>query len=138
MTPVDRDRPLPLSFAQERLWFLDRTSDTGESYLLWYCWRVRGGLDRTAWQQALDDLVARHEVLRTALIEREGRPVQEVCPPVGVPLHWERAPEAAEGRDRVAGLRPRPRPSPPAASTSPGRPCCARACGNSPMTTTSS
>ncbi|WP_435596057.1 amino acid adenylation domain-containing protein [Streptomyces albogriseolus] len=107
VTPVDRDRPLPLSFAQERLWFLDRTSDTGESYLLWYCWRVRGGLDRTAWQQALDDLVARHEVLRTALIEREGRPVQEVCPPVGVPLHWERAPEAAEGRDRVAGLRPR-------------------------------
>ncbi|MFI8529849.1 amino acid adenylation domain-containing protein [Streptomyces aquilus] len=107
VVPVDRDRPLPLSFAQERLWFLDRTSDTGESYLLWYAWRIRGGLDRAAWQQALDDLVARHEVLRTALIESEGRPVQEVCAPVGVPLHWERVPEAADGQDRVAELRPR-------------------------------
>ncbi|MEU5891634.1 amino acid adenylation domain-containing protein [Streptomyces sp. NPDC047461] len=107
VVPVDRDRPLPLSFAQERLWFLDRTSDTGESYLLWYCWRIRGGLDRAAWQRALDDLVARHEVLRTALIESEGRPVQEVCAPVGVPLHWERVPEAADRQDRVAELRPR-------------------------------
>ncbi|MFE4664887.1 amino acid adenylation domain-containing protein [Streptomyces sp. NPDC056716] len=107
VVPVDRDRPLPLSFAQERLWFLDRTSDRGDSYLLWYCWRVRGGLDRSAWQRALDDLVARHEVLRTALIEADGRPVQEVCDPVGVPLHWERVPETADGQDdRVEALRP--------------------------------
>ncbi|MFE7853363.1 amino acid adenylation domain-containing protein [Streptomyces sp. NPDC057403] len=105
--PVDREGPLPLSFAQERLWFLDRTSDTGESYLLWYCWRIRGGLDRTAWQHALDDLVARHEVLRTALVEHEGQPVQQVCAPVGVPLHWERVPETADGPDRVTRLRPR-------------------------------
>ncbi|MFD0318146.1 amino acid adenylation domain-containing protein [Streptomyces flavalbus] len=113
VVPVDRDGPLPLSFAQERLWFLDRTSDRGDSYLLWYCWRVRGGLDRTAWQRALDDLVARHEVLRTALTESDGRPVQEVCDPVGVPLHWERLPEDAEdtadpdGQRRVDALRPR-------------------------------
>ncbi|MEU9731440.1 amino acid adenylation domain-containing protein [Streptomyces sp. NPDC048002] len=107
VVPVGRDRPLPLSFAQERLWFLDRTSDRGDSYLLWYCWRVRGGLDRAAWQQALDDLVARHEVLRTALVEHDGRPVQEVCDPVGVPLHWERVPEAPDGADRVEALRPR-------------------------------
>ncbi|MFJ3669662.1 amino acid adenylation domain-containing protein [Streptomyces sp. NPDC090106] len=106
VVPVDRDRPLPLSFAQERLWFLDRTSDRGDSYLLWYCWRVRGGLDRSAWQQALDDLVARHEVLRTALVETDGRPVQEVCEPVGIPLHWERLPESTDGRDRVEELRP--------------------------------
>ncbi|MGW0882416.1 amino acid adenylation domain-containing protein [Streptomyces sp. NPDC002671] len=107
VVPVDRTRPLPLSFAQERLWFLDRTSDRGDSYLLWYCWRVRGGLDRAAWQQALDDLVERHEVLRTALIESDGRPVQEVCDPVRVPLHWEPAPEAPDEAARLDAVRRR-------------------------------
>ncbi|MFH8774940.1 amino acid adenylation domain-containing protein [Streptomyces sp. NPDC017958] len=107
VVPVDRTRPLPLSFAQERLWFLDRTSDRGDSYLLWYCWRVRGGLDRAAWQQALDDLVERHEVLRTALIESDGRPVQEVCDPVQVPLHWEQAPAAPDEPARLAAVRQR-------------------------------
>ncbi|GAB1334039.1 hypothetical protein ACE1SV_06290 [Streptomyces sp. E-15] len=105
VVPVDRDRPLPLSFAQERLWFLDRTSDRGDSYLLWYSWRVRGGLDRVAWQQALDDLVARHEVLRTALTESDGRPVQQVCDPVAVPLHWEPAPGAGDERFRLEAVR---------------------------------
>ncbi|MEW2619100.1 amino acid adenylation domain-containing protein [Streptomyces sp. NPDC048106] len=105
--PVDRTRPLPLSFAQERLWFLDRTSDRGDSYLLWYCWRVRGGLERAAWQQALDDLVTRHEVLRTALIESDGRPVQQVCDPVGVPLHWEAAPAGPDEEARLAAVRRR-------------------------------
>ncbi|MFR9787485.1 amino acid adenylation domain-containing protein [Streptomyces sp. MB22_4] len=103
--PVDRTRPLPLSFAQERLWFLDRTSDRGDSYLLWYCWRVRGGLERACWQQALDDLVARHEVLRTALIESDGRPVQQVCDPVGVPLRWKTAPEGPDEEARLDAVR---------------------------------
>ncbi|PWJ06312.1 non-ribosomal peptide synthetase [Streptomyces sp. NWU49] len=105
IVPVDRGRPLPLSFAQERLWFLDRTSDQGESYLLWYCWRVRGGLDRAAWQAALDDLVERHEVLRTAILEVDGRPVQQVCDPVAVPLLWERAPHAAGEPERLEAVR---------------------------------
>ncbi|MFD3826735.1 amino acid adenylation domain-containing protein [Streptomyces sp. NPDC058625] len=103
--PVDRGGPLPLSFAQERLWFLDRTSDRGESYLLWYCWRVRGGLDRTAWQAALDDMVERHEVLRTALVESDGRPVQRVHDPAPVPLRWERAPQAPDEQARMEAVR---------------------------------
>ncbi|MFF9184656.1 amino acid adenylation domain-containing protein [Streptomyces misionensis] len=107
VVPVDRTRPLPLSFAQERLWFLDRTSDRGDSYLLWYCRRVRGGLDRAAWQQALDDLVARHEVLRTALIESDGRPVQQVCDPMAVPLHWEAAPAGPDETARLDAVRQR-------------------------------
>ncbi|MFD5658113.1 amino acid adenylation domain-containing protein [Streptomyces hirsutus] len=105
IVPVDRGGPLPLSFAQERLWFLDRTSDRGESYLLWYCWRVRGGLDRAAWQAALNDLVERHEVLRTALVESDGRPVQQVHDPVPVPLRWERAPQAPNEQARVEAVR---------------------------------
>ncbi|TXJ77218.1 amino acid adenylation domain-containing protein [Streptomyces lavendulae] len=107
VVPVDRARPLPLSFAQERLWFLDRTSDRGDSYLLWYSWRVRGGLERAAWQQALDDSVARHEVLRTALTESDGRPVQQVCDPVGVPLLWEAAPGGVDEESRLDAVRQR-------------------------------
>ncbi|WP_042379395.1 non-ribosomal peptide synthetase [Streptacidiphilus melanogenes] len=88
VVPVDRSGPLPLSFAQERLWFLDRTSDQGDEYVLWFSWRLRGRLDQDAWQAALDAMTARHEVLRTALLEVDGRPVQQVCDPVPVPLEW--------------------------------------------------
>jgi amino acid adenylation domain-containing protein len=91
VVPVDRSGPLPLSFAQERLWFLDRMSQHGEEYVLWFSWRVRGGLDRAAWQGALDDVLERHEVLRTALVEVDGKPVQVVRPARGVPLDWQRA-----------------------------------------------
>ncbi|WP_255311287.1 condensation domain-containing protein, partial [Streptomyces viridosporus] len=66
---------------------------------------VRGGLDRAAWQAALDDLVERHEVLRTALLEVDGRPVQQVCDPVAVPLLWERAPHAAGEPERLEAVR---------------------------------
>ncbi|WP_461111172.1 condensation domain-containing protein, partial [Streptomyces calidiresistens] len=97
VVPADREGPLPLSFAQERLWFLDRMSPLGEDYVLWYCRRVRGGLDRVAWQGALDDVAARHEVLRTALIEVDGRPVQQIRPPAPVPLEWHPAPAGGHG-----------------------------------------
>ncbi|MFJ4961812.1 amino acid adenylation domain-containing protein [Streptomyces sp. NPDC088729] len=107
VVPADRTKPLPLSFAQERLWFLDRTSDRGDAYLLHYGWRLRGGLDRTAWQHALDDLVERHEVLRTALVESDGRPVQRVRDAVPVPLHWERAPDGPSERERLDAVRER-------------------------------
>ncbi|GLY38116.1 pyoverdine biosynthesis protein PvdJ [Amycolatopsis sp. NBRC 101858] len=91
IVPVDRRGPLPMSFAQERLWFLDRMSELGADYALWFSWRVTGPLDRAAWQGALDDVVTRHEVLRTALVERDGRPVQLVCEDVTVPLRWTEA-----------------------------------------------
>ncbi|ACU37468.1 non-ribosomal peptide synthetase [Actinosynnema mirum] len=86
VVPVDRSGPLPMSFAQERLWFLDRVSDSGEDYVLWFSWRVGGPLDADAWEAALGDVVARHEVLRTALIEVDGHPVQLVRHDVPVPL----------------------------------------------------
>jgi amino acid adenylation domain-containing protein len=105
VVPVDRSGPLPLSFAQERLWFLDRTSDVGDEYVLWFSWRIAGGLDRAAWQGALDDMAVRHEVLRTALVEVDGRPAQQVCDPTAVPLEWHRAPAGADGAARLDAVR---------------------------------
>ncbi len=102
VVPVDRGGVLPVSFAQERLWFLEAMSERGDEYLLWFSWRVRGGLDQAAWQGALDDVVARHEVLRTALAESGGLPVQRVAAGVSVPLRWCQVP-AADARERLAG-----------------------------------
>ena len=107
VVPVDRSGPLPLSFAQERLWFLDRTSDVGDEYVLWFSWRLRGHLDRAAWQGALDDMTDRHEVLRTALVEVDGRPAQQVCDPMGVPLEWHQAPPGPDEGAILEAVRER-------------------------------
>jgi len=69
----------PLSFAQERLWFLDRLMPGSPVYNLAVALRLDGPLDSEALAAAFDRLVERQEALRTALPEREGRPVQEVA-----------------------------------------------------------
>ncbi|MFD1146969.1 amino acid adenylation domain-containing protein [Saccharothrix hoggarensis] len=101
VVPVDRGGPLPMSFAQERLWFLDRMSDSGEDYVLWFSWRVRGPLDADAWEAALGDVVARHEVLRTALVEVDGHPVQLVHDDVPAPLERHACADVEEVRARA-------------------------------------
>ncbi|MGH3381787.1 MAG: amino acid adenylation domain-containing protein [Actinoallomurus sp.] len=93
IVPVGRGGTLVPSFAQERLWFLDRLSESGGEYQLWNTWRVRGELDRGAWQGALDDVAARHEVLRTALVEVGGRPMQRIAAQMSVPVDWHETPE---------------------------------------------
>ncbi|MEV8532122.1 amino acid adenylation domain-containing protein [Streptomyces sp. NPDC051211] len=105
VVPVDRSGPLPLSFAQERMWFLDRMSDVGDEYVLWFSWRMRGGLDRAAWQGALDEVVARHEALRTALVEVDGRPAQRVVDGVGVPVEWQAVPPGGDEAGRLDRVR---------------------------------
>ncbi|HZG42551.1 MAG TPA: amino acid adenylation domain-containing protein, partial [Longimicrobium sp.] len=77
---VDRGGRLPLSFAQQRLWFLERMVDLGSAYHVPVRLRLRGGLDRAALGRALDGLVARHEVLRTVFREQGGEPEQRIAP----------------------------------------------------------
>ena len=83
---VPRDRDLPLSFAQERLWFLDRLLLDKTAYNVPTAWRLQGPLDAQALQRSVDELVARHETLRTRFTVREGEPVQVIDPPHAVPL----------------------------------------------------
>ncbi|MGW1764051.1 condensation domain-containing protein [Streptomyces sp. NPDC002073] len=81
--------PIPLSFNQEFLRGFDK-GDTdgafGHRHTLVCGWRVAGEVDTDALQRALDDVVARHEVLRTAVTRGEGEGRQEIHPPVRVPL----------------------------------------------------
>src|SRR5829696_2572759 len=70
--PVDRSGPLPLSFAQWRLWFLDQLGIPGAAYHMPTHMRLKGELDRNALVRALERVVARHEALRTTFAEVDG------------------------------------------------------------------
>ncbi|MFP5286779.1 MAG: condensation domain-containing protein, partial [Thermoanaerobaculia bacterium] len=77
--PVPRDEPPPLSFAQERLWLLDQL-DTGRSpYSLSIAVRFEGVLDLATLKASLDEVVRRHEALRTTFAIAGGRPVQKIA-----------------------------------------------------------
>ncbi|NVJ28107.1 amino acid adenylation domain-containing protein, partial [Myxococcus sp. AM011] len=78
LVPVDRARPLPLSFAQQRLWFLDQLQPGGSAYNIPWALKLTGTLDSNALLLSLRALVQRHEVLRTHFAIHEGQPVQRI------------------------------------------------------------
>ena len=73
------DGPLPLSFAQQRLWFLGSLGEAGAAYHMPVGLRLKGRLGRGALVQALDGIVARHEALRTTFAVIDGQPVQRIA-----------------------------------------------------------
>ncbi len=73
--------PVPASFAQERLWFMDRLVPGNPAYNVPLALRIEGGLVPAALAAALGEVVRRHEALRTTFSERDGQPVQVIAPP---------------------------------------------------------
>ncbi|HSC21728.1 MAG TPA: amino acid adenylation domain-containing protein, partial [Solirubrobacterales bacterium] len=84
--PAPRDRPLPLSFAQQRLWFLDRLEPGSAAYNIAAGVRIGGRLAPEVLAAALSEVVRRHEPLRTRFVEVGGEPAQAIDPPAPVPL----------------------------------------------------
>ena len=76
---ADRSKPLPLSFAQQRLWFLTQMEGVSEIYHIPFGIRLKGTLDRVALGRALDRIIVRHEALRTTFAFLEERPVQQIA-----------------------------------------------------------
>ncbi len=103
---ADRSKPLPLSFSQERVWFIDQLAPGTAVYNASFNLSFNGPLDVEALGQAFTDLVARHEILRTSFHEEAGVARQRVHPPFPVAFHAvdlsALAPEARE--QRVAAL----------------------------------
>ena len=75
---ADRGAVIPLSFAQQRLWFLAQMDGGSEAYHIPLGFRLQGRLDERALRDALNALVARHEALRTSFAVEDGNPVQRI------------------------------------------------------------
>ncbi|WP_166802879.1 non-ribosomal peptide synthetase [Streptomyces sp. ICN441] len=90
--PVAGERPerLPLSFAQRRLWLIDRMEGPSALYNMPLALRLSGPLDPAALELALGDLATRHEILRTLITEHDGEPHQVILPPAEVRIPFDR------------------------------------------------
>jgi amino acid adenylation domain-containing protein len=100
------DGPAQLSFSQQRLWFLDQLEPDNRAYHLPLAMRLEGALDEVALLDAVNEVVRRHEVLRTTYAMGEGHPVQVVAPRLAVTpeRHDLRALPAAEREREVARI----------------------------------
>jgi amino acid adenylation domain-containing protein len=76
----------PLSFAQQRLWFLERLDPEGAAYNLHTAIRLRGSLNVAALKQGFDEIIRRHETLRTGFGESNGEPSQRIAAAAELPL----------------------------------------------------
>ena len=101
---VGRDGVLPLSFAQQRLWFLDQLAPESAAYNVADAYRVRGRLDVGALSAALSDLVVRHEGLRTSFVMVGDRPAQLVGQPWRVEVEVESAPSGMDAVRWAVGV----------------------------------
>ncbi|BAZ22617.1 McnC protein [Kalymmatonema gypsitolerans NIES-4073] len=86
LVPISRNRNLPLSFAQQRLWFLDQLVPNNPFYNVPAAFRLTGSLNLRALEQTFNEIVRRHEALRTTFAIVEGQPVQVIAPILNVSL----------------------------------------------------
>jgi amino acid adenylation domain-containing protein len=86
----------PLSWSQQRLWFLDQLEPDSAAYNLHWAARLRGKIDPGQLQEAVDRLVDRHESLRTAFGANDGEPVQLIAPELKVPVEYDALPAGSD------------------------------------------
>ncbi|MEG4417594.1 amino acid adenylation domain-containing protein [Microcoleus sp. LAD1_D5] len=87
IVPMGRDGNLPLSFAQQRLWFLDQLVPNNPFYNVPAALRLTGSLNFSALQQTFNEIVRRHEALRTTLAVVSGQAVQRIAAAFHLPIN---------------------------------------------------
>ncbi|WP_411082251.1 amino acid adenylation domain-containing protein [Streptomyces sp. cmx-18-6] len=109
LVPQERPPALPLSYAQQRLWFLHRLEGPSATYNIPFAVRIEGPLDTQALHQALGDVVARHAALRTVFPEHDLGPRQHITAPddIALPLARETVRED-ELTDRIRAAATQP------------------------------
>jgi hypothetical protein len=86
INPRQESGVAPLSFAQQRLWFIDQLDPGNFSYNLAGCFELQGPLDNLCLERVISEIITRHETLRTTFSSIGGRPVQVVAPPYNFKL----------------------------------------------------
>src|SRR5215218_6255077 len=80
LVPASRDAQLPLSFSQQRMWLLDQLEPGSPTYHISHAVRLRGTPEVEALKRSLEEIVSRHEALRTTFTAVDGEPVQVISP----------------------------------------------------------
>ncbi|MDZ8185054.1 MAG: condensation domain-containing protein [Nostoc sp. ChiSLP02] len=86
LVPVTRDREVPLSFAQQRMWFLYQLDKESPFYNESLQVRIVGKLSLRALEQSINEIIRRHEALRTTFVVREGIPFQAILPTLAIAI----------------------------------------------------
>ncbi|MCW5318207.1 amino acid adenylation domain-containing protein [Nostoc sp. KVJ3] len=86
LAPISRSGNLPLSFAQQRLWFLDQLIPNNPFYNIPLALHLTGSLKLAVLEQTFNEIVQRHEALRTTIVVQTGQPIQVINPTLTIPL----------------------------------------------------
>ncbi|MBO1053246.1 MAG: amino acid adenylation domain-containing protein [Dolichospermum sp. DET73] len=86
LVPQARDTSIPLSFAQESIWYLQQLAPESCAYNSFFILRFTGSLSAIALESSFNEIIRRHEILRTAFTIVEGQPVQVITPFLTIPL----------------------------------------------------
>jgi amino acid adenylation domain-containing protein len=86
LRPSARELEMPLSFAQQRLWFISQIAPDSTAYRIPVVFRGTGVLDVQALERGLNEIIRRHEVLRTTFPDVDGRPIQRISSELRIPL----------------------------------------------------
>ena len=84
--PVPRSRELPLSYSEERMWFLHHLQEDAAAYNVATLYRLAGYLDVAALERSFNEVLKRHEILRTSYTTDNGRPVRFIAPSLSIDL----------------------------------------------------
>ncbi len=104
IVPIDRNGPLPLSFAQQRLWFLHQLDPNDASYNIPAAFRVQGPLNVQRLQQVFDEIARRHETLRTVFKTVDGKAHVEILPESPIVVQHQVLPPDQTDRESIERL----------------------------------